>query len=256
MDDITPEKILSHIRIGSNSVAEHFDRIYGHTVDVFGVEIAHGLSALRDNLFNNLHNIDLLSEADYQSASAFWSSINTLIAAMDLMRRGYWKEPGALHRNALEMASAAYDLHANPSKLESFLKGTFDSKKSITVAKKVRPEIGVMYGIFSDVFAHTNVANSQPQRTSGMDGIKFWIGGGFKESDIKTHMTVIPSMGLTILIVNMLAEISFQGLMPSRLWEKDGEFLRLKIPSEMQEELKKYTPLLEEIFNEKIDSLK
>jgi hypothetical protein len=71
-----------------------------------------------------------ISDADFQSALLFWTALNAYLVAVELFRRGYNKEPQMLIRNVLEIFSAAYDIHANPEKLDMLRKGRkdFDSK--------------------------------------------------------------------------------------------------------------------------------
>jgi len=171
-------------------------------------------------------------DADYQSALLFWNAFNTLIASIEIFRRGYSKEPAVLLRSMLEIISTAYDIHLHPEKLRLLRSGKYSSSKSIFILKKINPVIGKMYGTLSNMFAHVNAFHTLPQGSYKLTTKTFWIGGGFSVSHKKWQVLMLSKLTMALDIANAVMEIVFYDeIKKHRFWtkEEDGKYKHLPI---------------------------
>ncbi|MCA1790958.1 MAG: hypothetical protein LC667_14210 [Thioalkalivibrio sp.] len=79
---------------------------------------------------------------------------NTLAAATAVLRMGYVLQPGILIRSFLEAISTVLHLLRVPQDLKAYQEHTLQSPRTIAAAKQVLPPFGLLYGYFSDNFAH------------------------------------------------------------------------------------------------------
>lgn len=212
--------ILKQLKESSTSIAEEFDSLYSDDLD--------GLAEELSICFNNLHGVinrvdqSQISDNDFQSALLFWTALNTIMAGVELLRRGYSKEPHMLLRNAVESFSAAYDIHVHPEKF-IILRDTpkkFDSTRSITVAKSIHPFIGEMYGMFSDRFTHVSAIHTLPH------GPRFAlaIGGIFDPEEDYNILAGWPAFILSVDLLSSIIELTFfNEIKNHRHWTKIDE---------------------------------
>jgi hypothetical protein len=152
----------------------------------------------------------------------YWTALNTVMGAIELFRRGYSKEPQALIRNAVEIFSAAYDIHINPDKLEVLQKTPkkFDSTDSISEAKKAHMIIGQMYGVLSESYTHVSLMHTVPHKSKSA----LCIGGLFDPEEQKYSFMIIPIISLATDVLSSLLELTFiKEVSDLRHWEKISE---------------------------------
>ena len=82
------------------------------------------------------------------------NAANSFAAAVAVLRMGYVLQPGIILRSLLEAVSTSLHLLLNPKDLEAYENHTLQSPKTIAAAKKVLPPFGLLYGNYSDNFAH------------------------------------------------------------------------------------------------------
>jgi len=82
------------------------------------------------------------------------NAANSFAAAVAVLRMGYVLQPGIILRSLLEAVSTALHLLLNPKDLQAYKSHTLQSPKTIAAAKKVLPPFGLLYGNYSDNFAH------------------------------------------------------------------------------------------------------
>lgn len=212
--------IIEHICQTSNDVSDHFDKLYLEDIDLFAEDIAISFNILIDIIDRPRET--QVSDADFQSAFLFWNALNTLIAAIEIFRRGYLKEPGVLSRNILEAVGTAYDIHKHPKKLPSFLSGKYKSAKSIGLVKKLSPVIGTMYGQLSQDFSHIGGLYVLPQGSYYPGrGRSLWIGGGLSENDRESHFVLLIDLMMTLDIINAVMEFVFyEEIEEHRFWAR------------------------------------
>lgn len=105
-------------------------------------------------LLNDLINTeksDKLSEIEFDSQMLLWQGANSFIGALQLIKQGYFLEPQIICRNIIESLALTLNLKNNPSKYSLFGQGKLSGKESITEAKKIVPQIGMIYGLLSEV---------------------------------------------------------------------------------------------------------
>lgn len=224
---ISKETIKRQLQITSNQIATSFDSLYAHELKIYAEEIAESYLLLLMILNNKDQNPT--PDQDFQSGLIFWTGLNTIMAAMDLLRRGYHKEPMMLLRDAIETFSSAYDIHVNPQKLPSIqaYPHTFDSKKSIAIATKVQPMIGRFYGLLSEQFTHVSTMHTIPHHPE-----PFCIGGLHNPKEQQATKTSTLILLTTLYPLLSLIELSFiNQIKLLRYWQRDNNnALYLPIP--------------------------
>lgn len=217
---VTKETILRQLHSTSNEIAEKFDALYSEEINWVAEELATSYQILMNIL--NHEDQSKISDADFQSGLLFWTALNTYLSALELFRRGYYKEPNMLMRSVLEIFSAGYDIHLNPQKLETLRKrpNDFDSKQSIKIAKKIHPEIAKIWGQLSSSFSHVSLLHSVPYRTA-----PFCVGGLFDGKDQNPIIcSILPMFTLTLDIFNSVVELVFIKMIPKpRYWTEVSE---------------------------------
>ena len=214
------ENILKNLQIGSDAIAKEFDVIHTEDLAKIAEELAAAYQTLQGLLNKGDDDPTRLNDADFQSALIYWSALNTIFSGVDLLRRGYLKEPQMLMRNALESFSAAYDIHVNPEKRDQLLQGSkkFDSTDSIAEAKKIFPIIGMWYGMLSDEFTHVGRLHSLPHKVTNN---LLSMGGHFDSSDQSLAKINLLAILGTINVLDDLLELTFIRHIPEpRFWER------------------------------------
>lgn len=89
------------------------------------------------------------------------NTMNSLAAAVSLLRSGYTLQPGIIIRTCIEALAVVLHLLQKPSDLQAFQTGQLKSQKTINSAKKVLPIFGNLYGSFSDKFTHISEMHCQ-----------------------------------------------------------------------------------------------
>lgn len=90
-------------------------------------------------------------------------SANTLGAGFELILTGYYWEPPALFRSAVEACAVAWDIVHKPERFNAWRDDKkFKSTDSISNAKEVSEVIGKLYGLQSKMNIHTGPINSSP----------------------------------------------------------------------------------------------
>jgi hypothetical protein len=82
------------------------------------------------------------------------SAIDTFGGAAHLARSGYRRQYGILSRHVVETLATVLHLLSEPNALDQLHAGQLQSSKSITVAKRVLPHFGELYGMLSQTFVH------------------------------------------------------------------------------------------------------
>jgi len=216
--------ILRQLVSTSDTIANKFDELYKDELDLLAQELATSYNILTKAM---VEKENPLSDNDFQSANLYWTALNTILAAIDLLRRGYLKEPQMLIRNALETFAVAYDFHENPDHYRSFIANPkkFESTKSISVIKKVHGFIGQLYGQLSSQFTHISGLHVLPHKH---DEHGFYMGGRLDPNDLTIINMEINSIIATLDILNSVLELSFISYVDNpRFWVKiDSDTIR------------------------------
>lgn len=245
---ITKETILKQLHSTSSDIAKEFDNSYQEEISNIASELAISYQALYDII--NIKDQSKISDADFQSALLFWTALNTYLAATELFRRGYSKEPQMLIRNVIETFSAAFDIHLNPQKLAILRHKPkdFDSKQSIKIAKQIHPIVSQMWGMLSGAFSHVSVFHTVPYASKEAS---LCIGGLFESKEQKAVILgILPPLQLTLDIMNSILESTFIKHIPNpRFWQQapDNTYIYI-MPKENMERGQKMIKKMEELL--------
>ncbi len=139
-----------------------------------------------------------ISDEEFESQILIWQACNSMIAAIQLIRQGYPLEPQFLMRTAIESFSLALSFHSNPDAYIKYLNEDLTGNNSFSIAKKILPELGQIYGQLSDV-AHPS------KRTTGNnyneESHSIIIGGGYTDSS--SHITLLNYSLLNYLLLTI-----------------------------------------------------
>jgi len=212
---VTKDTILRQLSKTGNSIADKFDEIYKSEIDVLAQEMAISYELLLKMINEKSEE---LSNNDFQSALLYWTALNSILSAIDLLRRGYTKEPQMIMRNVLEILAVAYGFHENPNRYQNFMANPkkFGATRSITIIKKVHPIIGQWYGMLSD-FTHVSSLHILPHKAD----YGLCVGGIFDPED--QHIMNINLMSIigTLDVLNSVLELTFLPYISTpRFWKE------------------------------------
>ena len=94
------------------------------------------------------------------------TAMTTLLGCIHLARGGYRLQCMSLSRSILETVSTVINLIMEPGATEAFHAGKLQSTKSISIAKKVLPDFGRIYGQFSNEYVHIGSMHTNLNQTT------------------------------------------------------------------------------------------
>jgi len=218
--EASKETILAQLKTTSNEIAVAFDERYETEINDIATELATSYKTLFSII--NKEDQGSISDQDFQSATLFWTGLNTILSAVDLFRRGYSKEPQMLLRDALEIFASAYDIHKDIEKYKQLTENPkqFDSTKSIKVVKEIHPILGKFYGLLSEKFAHVSTMHTVPH----LSDTPFAIGGMYDPKKQHTIILGLTSFILTVDILNSVLEIALiKYIEKPKFWKRIDE---------------------------------
>ena len=191
---VTKENVLDALRTTRNELAAEYDKKYGAEIE----QLAEDLAVSYDLLYSviNSEEVKKIPDNHFYSFVLCWTGLNTIVAAIDLFRGGYPREPQMLMRNAIEIFASAYDIRRNEDKYNLLITDhtKFDSTRSIAALKELVPMVGSLYGRLSDMFTHVSPLHMIPHKSE----TPLCIGGMF---DPKEQIEM--EMNLTLLRANV-----------------------------------------------------
>lgn len=204
---------------GKNAV-EHNTKKFSDDFD----DLAEEIGDTFDTLFGLIGKEPAIPDRALMAATINWGVLNTLIAAIELQRLGYFKEPMMLVRNAVEAASVAYAISADEETYKKFQADPqkFDSPKAIGKAKEAVDAVGFTYGILSEYFTHTGSLHVMPHAVIGN---QLHIGGHLhaEEESVRARLSVL-MLKQSVSSLCMLMQTPFpwnDG--GSRYWERQAD---------------------------------
>ena len=191
MSPITKEAVWAALRDNVPKIAEAYDKRYADEIKDLVEDLADTYNELYQVI--NRPDQDKIPDNEFQAFALCWTGLNTLLAALNLFRAGYPREPHMLTRNALEIFATAYDIAANKDRFVTLTQTPekFHSTDSIKEVKKVHPIVAKFYGGLSEKYTHVSVLHLMPHKSS----TPLCIGGLY---DSKEQETV--AMGLMMLV--------------------------------------------------------
>ena len=160
------------------------------------------------------------------------SAAHSYVAAIEVARKGYPRELGALMRLIVETIATvlAIAIDGGPT-LQKFHKGKLETTKCIGVAKKALPFIGQLNGELSNNFVHIGAlqdsADGATPYTKGDQRLDF----------------VITTMKLMVMLLDIVTEVIFAtDIEKHRYWKREGEGWTFEPNKETREWMEKFAP--------------
>lgn len=235
---ITQEIVLQHIR--EIKPEQEFDFLFPGKTEELAKEIAW--------LYSTLHIIidnpeqDRISNQQFYSALITWKATTTLMAAIEVFRRGYATEAITLLRNAIEMIATVLHMTKDPSLHDKILKGTHDPTDSITPAKDFIPVIGPLYGALCS-FAHAKKISSFPGYIEGpaRGEIGLLVGGGFDEAQKSFYTFLLHDIEFILQTMRSAVEVVFHSfIIDLKYWKTEGNSLESVVPQDLKEKIARF----------------
>ncbi len=174
-----------------------------------------------------------VSDEKFESQILIWQACNSMLASIQLIRQGYLLEPQFLMRVAIESFSLALSFHVDEKAFNKYSEEKLSGNNSITIAKKVIPELGQIYGILSTVThpSKGTTGNNYNERSKSII-----IGGGFTSDSSNRTLFNYSLLNYLLLTLWKGAELIFFDFedTPS-LWKKTNDGYILKQDDSIKE---------------------
>lgn len=135
-------------------IAASFDKLAKQDIAEISSVIADAMSLLYRRLTPG--------ETDFKAtcAALISSALSTFIVSIEVARHGYRRPYGSIARGIVEVLSTVLHLAMEHDALKQFHDGKLKSTKSISVAIRVFPPFGPLYGMLSNHFVHINKSHA------------------------------------------------------------------------------------------------
>lgn len=165
-------------------------------------------------------------------ARLLFSAAHSYVAAIEVARKGYPREFGALMRLIVETIATVLTIaiDGGPT-LEKFHQGKLETTRCIGTAKKALPFIGRLNGELSNNFVHIG------ELKNSIDGAT-----PYKIGDQRLDF-VITMMKFMALLLDIVTEVIFSDDIENhRYWKKEGKGWKFEPTKETQEWMEKFAP--------------
>lgn len=200
------DMLINQIHRDGPKIAKSFDQIIKNDINEIS-EIFSNSSLLISNHLS-------INSDDFKSTCAglLSSCLTTFIASIEVARHGIRVPYGTLARQIIETLCTILDLATNENSLSDFHDGKLKSTMSVTRAKKFIPNIGEIYGMYSNEFTHINRNHSRFQPLSP-----------YRKGDPELDF-ILPSIKANSWMIYVISELVFHSDVQSpRYWEYNGE---------------------------------
>lgn len=145
------DMLINQLRRDGPRIEESFDRLCADDL----AELSALLSKTNGLIYSGL-SVAAQRQDELRSACAelLLNGANSFAAATAVLRMGYVLQPGIIIRSLLEVVSTTLHLMQHPKDLAAYKDHSLQSQKTIAAAKRALPPFGLLYGHFSDNFAH------------------------------------------------------------------------------------------------------
>lgn len=232
---------------GAKRVAKDFRRVLRTVIDTADIEttalfddtfradvnaiirhLSHGYEAVNAIGFHRSSNKPPHIE---QAFFLFHEALNLTFVALRTIRGGSVLASDGALRQALELVSVAYRIASDGSgeTLKMFLQGDLQAPKAISIAKKIYPPIGRLYGTLSNSSVHASLQHihhsiSRSVRPGEPGRIR--IGASFDPRDgSKFKLGLIRIERVVVAVVAVIEAGLFDYLEKPRLWKKEASHL-------------------------------
>ena len=150
---VTKDILLNQLHRDCPKIASSFDKVAEDELTRISALLAEALNIVAPQYFRLLD--DDVSQLAVCSRLLYHSFV-TVMASIDLARRGYRKQFGSLVRDVIETLSTVLHICRYPEAIQQYQDRKLKSSKTIATANKVIPIFGKLYGLFSNQFVHIN----------------------------------------------------------------------------------------------------
>jgi len=224
---VTKDLLTNQLYRDGPRIAASFDELARMEVR----ECSEVMSLAQAMLIKHLPKIeDKGSEAT--CARLLYSAAQSYVAAIEVARRGYPRELGALMRLIVETIATvlAIAIDGGPT-LKKFQKGELETTKTFGVAKKAIPFLGRLNGDLSNNFVHIGALQDS------VDGGKLYTKG-----DQRLDF-VITTMKLMAMLLDIVTEVVFAtDVEEHRYWKREGEGWKFEPTKKTLEWMEKFAP--------------
>lgn len=223
---ITRDILSKQIYREGPRIAASFDELTRDDI----AECSELFSFAQARLFRHLPKVE---DNGFEATSArlLFSAANSYVAAVEVGRRGYARQHGALSRMVVETIATVLAIAVNAAALEKFHAEKLESTKCIGMAKAVLPFIGGLYGMLSNNFVHIGTAHAE------FEGPKIYSKGDERLGFI------ITSSKMMALLLDISTELIFaQDQTQFRYWKKEGRGWRFSPSDEVMSWMEAYAP--------------
>lgn len=229
---ITKDTVINQLRRDGPKVAESFDQLFDGTSQDLSAEFSRVAGNVVPALVAAVRSGDALRKT---CGELVGNANQTIMAALELTRLGYRLQPCILLRNAVETISMALYLFQNPGEHGKYLAGKVKSQSTIGEASKVVPNLGQLWGMLSEQFAHVS-----PLYRNIHLPVKY------ESSDDQAAKSNLMSIYTAFSVLEMAAELIFyDNIREHHYWKRIApNQYELDVSSEMEERLKEITERL------------
>jgi hypothetical protein len=151
---VSNDVLLKSLQRDSPAIAQHFDTTFEPELKLFNEEFCKIVAIL----FRATRLDDSIQPPELRNAMLFllWNATQSLVAAIELLRRGFTLQPGILIRALIEQLTTVCHLGLHRDALKALQSGKLSSTDTLGAAKKIIPMFGHLYGLFSNTFAHVS----------------------------------------------------------------------------------------------------
>jgi hypothetical protein len=212
---VTKDFLVNQIARDGPLIAKSFDRLAMDDIRAMSEVIAGSMSLI----FRYM----LVDGDTYKPTCArlLSSAVTSFMASIEVARHGFRRPYGAIARHIMEGLATVLHIAVKPEALKLFHSEKLQSTKSITVANKVLPPFGQMYGMLSRHFVHIHRAHSglEPliEYEKGEEPLEF----------------IISSLRTNAWLIYVVAELVFYGdIATHRYWRYLGQGAFAYAPSD------------------------
>ncbi len=224
---VTKDMLTNQIYRDGPRIAASFDELARATVR----ECSEVMSAAQAMLVRHLPKTeDKGSEAT--CARLLYSAAHSYVAAIEVARKGYPREHGALMRIIVETIATvlAIAIDGGPA-LEKFHKGNLETTKCTGIAKRALPFIGQLNGQLSNNFVHIGALQDSVEGATP-----------YTKGDQRLDF-VITTMKLMAMLLDIVTEVIFAtDIENHRYWKREGEGWTFQPTKETREWMEKFVP--------------
>lgn len=229
---ISKDTVINQLKRDGPKVAESFDQLFDATLQDLSAEFSRVAGSVVPALVAAVRSGDALRKT---CGELVGNANQTVMAAIELTRLGYRLQPCILLRNAVETISMAVYLFKNPGEHGRYLAGKVKSQSTIGEASKVVPNLGQLWGMLSEQFAHVGPLYRNihlPVR--------------YESSDDEAAKNNLMSIYTSFSVLEMAAELIFyDNIREHHYWKRiTPQKYELDVSPEMEERLKEITERL------------